>query len=295
MIAEDDAMVRKYLTAIAGIHGYECFQAGNGKEALEIYERETPDVVLSDYQMPIMDGFALLKEIRETNGEVIVIIITGEGSGDVAARALQLGANNYLHKPVADKQLRHLLRQYATIISERESVHEIERMVQKRTIAVEIDNHLDNTTRVAQYLVAELGRILPEKDRMDVTLGLDELICNAIEHGNLGISQEEKEQAMERPDGLADLHAKRMSDPKIAARRVRIEYTYLKGEHCEWIIADEGGGFDWKELANPLDDEGVERPCGRGVFLGRMLFDQLEYRERGNVVCVRKNAPAELA
>ena len=293
LIAEDDPMVRKYLATIAGVHGYQCVLAANGKEALELFEAESPDIVLSDVQMPEMDGFALLKEIREINTDVIVIILTGEGSGDVAARALQLGANNYLHKPVADKQLRHLLRQYATLISERVSTCEIERMVARRTLSIVIDNQLDHTTRVAQFLVTEVGRTMPEKERMDVTLGLDELICNAIEHGNLEISQAEKEKALSEPDGLNKLHAQRLADPRIAARRVRIDFTYGKDEGFEWIISDEGAGFDWQTVPSPLDEDGIEKPCGRGVFLGQLLFDQIEYRGKGNVVCIRKNPAAK--
>ena len=289
LIAEDEPMVRKYLAAMAGLHGYQCVLAANGKEALDLFGKENPDIVLSDVQMPEMDGFALLKEIREQNSDVIVIILTGEGSGDVAARALQLGANNYLHKPVADKQLRHLLRQYATLIAERATTHEIERMVERRTLNIVVDNQLDHTTRVAQFLVNEVGRTLPEKERMDITLGLDELICNAIEHGNLGISQAEKEKAMQESDGLNKLYAQRLEDPRIAARRVRIEFTYGRNEGFEWIISDEGNGFDWQAVPSPLDEEGLDKPCGRGVFLGRMLFDHLEYRGKGNVVCLRKN------
>ena len=293
LIAEDDAIVRKYLVTIAKLYGYECLEATDGREALAVFSREKPDVVLSDYQMPVMDGFGLLKEIREEDHHVIVIILTGEGSDDSAARALQLGANNYLHKPVADKQLRHLLRQYATLISERVMAHGLERMVDSRAVRMTIDNQLENTTHVAQFLVNELGRMLPEKARMDITLGLDELICNAIEHGNLGISQAEKEKALEGADHLKELHAARLANPAVAARRVRIDFAYRKNEYCEWTIEDEGDGFDWRSLASPLEEEAIDKPCGRGVFLGRILFDHFEYRGRGNVVCVRKNVEPE--
>lgn len=291
LIAEDEPLVRNYLVTMARMFGYECLEASNGREALALFETENPDVVLTDYQMPEMDGFAFLKEIREISQRAIVIVLTGEGSGDVAGRALQLGANNYLHKPVADKQLRHLLRQYAVVIAEQRTAHEIERMVATRTVRMVLDNQLENTTHVAQFLANELGRLLPEKECMDITLGLDELICNAIEHGNLGITQVEKEEAMSSSNGLAELHARRLADPRIAARRVTIDFTYLKDRYCEWIIADEGDGFDWEAVPSPLDDDALDKPCGRGIFMGRMLFDHFEYRGTGNVLCIRKTIP----
>ena len=289
LVAEGDRATRQYLVSMgAEIPGCQCVEAADGKEALALYQREKPDIVLSDVQTPEMGGFMLLKEIREEDKEVIVITITSERSKDVDGRALQLGANNYLHKPVSGKQLRHLFRQYAAIISERVAANELERMIVCRTLHLEVDNRLEQTTRVAQFLVNELGRTLPEKERMDITLGLDELICNAIEHGNLGISQDEKEKAMDLAEGLKQLHARRLSDPRVAARRVKIDFTYRKNECFEWIIADEGDGFDWHQVPSPLDDDGVGKPCGRGIFLGRILFDFLEYRGKGNVVCVRK-------
>ena len=288
LVAEGDPATRQYLASLADMQGYECLEAADGKAALDLYQRERPDIVLSDVQTPGMGGFMLLKEIREEDKEVIVITITSERSKDVDGKALQLGANNYLHKPVSGKQLRHLFRQYAAIISERVAANELERMIVCRTLHLEVDNRLEQTTRVAQFLVNELGRTLPEKERMDITLGLDELICNAIEHGNLGISQDEKEKAMDLAEGLKQLHARRLCDPRVAARRVKIDFTYRKNECFEWIIADEGDGFDWHQVPSPLDDDGVGKPCGRGIFLGRILFDFLEYRGKGNVVCVRK-------
>jgi CheY-like chemotaxis protein len=288
LIAEDDPLVRRYLSTMARSFGHECLEADNGVDALEVFEKENPDLVLSDYQMPLMDGFKLLREIRELSQSVAVIIITGEGSGEVAARALQLGANNYLYKPVADKQLRHLFAQYAAIVSKRSVNCQLERMVESRSLQMSIDNCLELTTNVAQFLVNEVVWLLSEKACMDVTLGLDELICNAIEHGNLGITQEEKELSYREPDGLAKLHASRLADPVLAARRVRIDFSCEKGRYCEWTIADEGAGFDWRNVPSPLDDNG-DKPCGRGIFLGRILFDHFEHRGKGNVVSVRKN------
>lgn len=218
-----------------------------------------------------------------------MIIITGEGSAESAARALHAGANNYLQKPVSDKQLLQILRKYAVLISERDAGHEMDRMILERSLIMQIDNRIEATTRTAQYLLAQTKVDFSEKERLDLILGLDELLSNAIEHGNLGITQHEKEEALYKPDGLRLMHEQRLGDPELARRVVTIEYHGARGKFCEWIIRDEGRGFNWQSVPSPLAPETVYKPCGRGIFLSRMIFDHVEYRDHGNVVCVRKH------
>ena len=57
---------------------------------------------------------------------------------------------------------------------------------------------------------------------------------------------------------------------------------------CEWVIIDEGDGFDWKSLPNPLNPENLAQPSGRGIFLARMQFDEVEFLGKGNRVRARK-------
>lgn len=289
LIAEDNSTALNYLTAVIQRQGYQWLAAHDGVEALELFERERPDLVITDIQMPRMDGITLLQTIRETNTDVVVIIITGEGSAESATRALHAGANNYLQKPVSDKQLLQLLRKYAVLISERDAGHELERMVLERSLIMQIDNRIEATTRTAQYLLSQTKIDFSEKERLDLILGLDELLSNAIEHGNLGITQREKEDALYKPDGLRLIHEQRLSRSDLARRVVTIEYHGARGSFCEWIIRDEGAGFNWQDVPSPLAPETVYKPCGRGIFLSRMIFDHVEYRDRGNTVCVRKN------
>lgn len=289
LIAEDNSTALNYLTAVVQKQGYAWIAAHDGAEALELFQQESPDVVITDIQMPRMDGISLLQAIREKNTDVVVIIITGEGSAESASRALHAGANNYLQKPVSDKQLLQILRKYAVLISERDAGHEMDRMILERSLIMQIDNRIEATTRTAQYLLTQTKVSFSEKERLDLILGLDELLSNAIEHGNLGITQQEKEEALYKPDGLRLMHEQRLKDPDMASRVVTIEYHGARGKFCEWIIRDEGNGFSWQDVPSPLAPETVYKPCGRGIFLSRMIFDHVEYRDRGNVVCVRKH------
>ncbi len=295
LIAEDDIISQQILAHHVGMAGFTYRVAENGRQALELFNEERADLVLTDVNMPEMDGFSVLRAIREQDDQAIVVIITGDSSIEMVENALNHGANNYLHKPIDKGVLTKLLHKYAHLVAERVADGRIERMITDHCFRISIDNQTDVTTRVAQVLVSECKVDFSDKERLDMTLGLDELLTNAIEHGNLRISQEEKEEAILKSDGLHQLHLRRAADPLHKNRRVSIEYHYVKGKYCEWVITDEGPGFDWKNIRNPLDDDGLFRPSGRGIFLSKIVFDELEYRGRGNVVCVRKNLTATQA
>lgn len=289
LLAEDNVTACAILSHVIKQLGYEVVTAHDGEQALEIYRTQSVDVVLTDVQMPVMGGFELLQAIREDDSDTLIIIITALGSSDTAIKALQFGANNFIRKPVSPQELTRILQKYTSVVEQRQISHELDGMITRRAFTMEIDNRRDYSTRVAQFLVSQVPHELKGKGPLHVVLGLDELIANAIEHGNMGISSEEKEKALIRSDGLIRLYEKRLTDPVVSQRRVRIDFTMEKGRYCEWVITDEGEGFDYSKLPDPLEAGAITKQTGRGIFLSRMIFDVFEYRDRGNQICVRIN------
>ncbi|MDO5525808.1 MAG: response regulator transcription factor [Prevotella sp.] len=101
LLVEDDAnlayMEKNSLEEIVG--GYEVRTAGNGKEGLKAYAEFKPDVIVSDIKMPEMDGLEMVKRIRETDGDTVILFTTAlTSSADLKAGYLA-GANNYIKKP----------------------------------------------------------------------------------------------------------------------------------------------------------------------------------------------------
>ena len=76
-----------------------------------------------------------------------------------------------------------------------------------------------------------------------------------------------------------------MGDPN--GIKVTVDFT-MDAEACEWVISDEGDGFDWRSVQNPIEDEDLFKAHGRGIFLARFQFDELEYLGNGNTVRVNK-------
>ena len=111
LIAEDDPSVRGLLRELVSRWGFEVAEATDGLQACKMLDSYRPDILLLDIKMPKADGLAVLGEIRSHRHSVATIIISGEGSIGDAVRAVKLGAQDYLEKPVEPDHLRVLLRQ----------------------------------------------------------------------------------------------------------------------------------------------------------------------------------------
>lgn len=288
LIVEDDPAVSYFLEQVVLTSGHEPEVVADAESAHHAYQKFQPHLILSDYLLPMGSGMELLEKIRKTDSDVIFIIMTGHGSEETATQALELRANNYLTKPIRYEVLSTLLAKYDELVHTRSMRQEIRRMVIRRETEIVIDNRVEIVSEVSDFLTGEAAPFLTEEERFGVQLGLYELISNAIEHGNLGITYEEKNQALfEGSNRYIDLMNRRRADPERERRRVRIRY-HLDDGKLEWLISDEGEGFDWYRLPNPLAGSNYEKLCGRGIFLARFQFDELSFLGTGNRVRVTK-------
>ncbi|HEY8947135.1 MAG TPA: response regulator, partial [Polyangiaceae bacterium] len=109
LLVDDDPAVLRALGRSLRAQGYEVTLASDGEEAVNQIGQRPFDVILSDIGMPGMDGIQLLREVREHDLNVPVILITGEPAVRTAVQALEYGAFHYLTKPVANEALESVL------------------------------------------------------------------------------------------------------------------------------------------------------------------------------------------
>jgi CheY-like chemotaxis protein len=272
LIVEDDVPSRNFMKDTVEVHGFETHLAENGVRGLEVFKEINPHLVLSDIQMPEMDGLQLLEEIRRLNSNTIIVMVTAFGCEEYAMKAMELRANNYLKKPVRHAELLPLLKKYSSLIdkpTEPEKPPEIEI---KSAFTIKLESDVKKVPSMVDWLVKTAGNQLDESGKLGVKLGLVELLNNAIEHGNLGDS--------DNPDSL------------IKSRKVLIVYK-TTASFCEWTITDEGNGFDWKTYLEQLaaDPLGME---GKGLLCCQFHFTELEFNSTGSSVTARKNRNPEL-
>jgi UDP-3-O-[3-hydroxymyristoyl] N-acetylglucosamine deacetylase len=101
MIVDDEEPILKVLSGVLQDEGYICLLARNGKEALDLFQKERPQVVLLDIWMPDMDGLELLKRIKDMDSECSVIMISGHATVATAVKAMKMGAADFLEKPLS--------------------------------------------------------------------------------------------------------------------------------------------------------------------------------------------------
>ena len=111
LIVDDSGVMRKIVERSlrqAGLDLAEVWEAGNGLEALAVLQEKTPDLILSDINMPSMDGLEFVRQLRgvESARGIPVVMITTEGSESRVVEALSCGARGYIRKPFTPEQVK---------------------------------------------------------------------------------------------------------------------------------------------------------------------------------------------
>lgn len=110
LIIDDDKVTRRLIKEILVRAGYAPYEAGSGEEGLALVKTETPEVVITDYQMPGMNGLQTLAEIRKFDPNLPVIVLTGFGDIELTIKAIQLGAFDFIEKPINAPHLKTVVQ-----------------------------------------------------------------------------------------------------------------------------------------------------------------------------------------
>jgi anti-sigma regulatory factor (Ser/Thr protein kinase) len=135
---------------------------------------------------------------------------------------------------------------------------------------------------IGAMLLTQRGLIDTDK-KMHLQLALGELIINAVEHGNCGISYDEKTASLEKGVSVVELVAERCRDPAVRAKKV--EFLWDIGRYITtFVVRDEGPGFDvWAHLEK-IAKQDIMSLHGRGIRMAQMFSAELKYNEKGNEV-----------
>lgn len=105
LVVEDDAVLNKMICAKLKAQDYTVFQAYDGEEALDLLDREYVDLIISDIMMPKMDGITLIKELREADYNMPVLIITAKDQMEDMEEGFKAGTDDYMVKPINLKEM----------------------------------------------------------------------------------------------------------------------------------------------------------------------------------------------
>jgi YesN/AraC family two-component response regulator len=282
LIIDDEKPVREVLNIALTEEGYSLFIAANGNQGLQIFKKEEPDIVITDVMMPEMDGIEVTKKLKDVSDKVDVVVMSGFGTEELVIEALRAGASNYIKKPIAFDELFKIID---TIIFKRETRKRIEvakDIVVKEQKEIIIGNNVSEVWGIVNQILFNIHSGISHNTIEGISIGLYEIIINAIEHGNLDISYEDKSRALQD-----NVYQKLLSDRKIKAdhqkKKVFINCRYKRDEIVV-EVQDQGNGFDLKNLPDLKDPEAIISDHGRGILLASLFFDEVNFREPGNCV-----------
>ncbi|MDD2891112.1 MAG: sigma-54 dependent transcriptional regulator [bacterium] len=109
LVVDDELSMQKVLSAMLQKEGYKVITANNGKEALEHFKKDSPNLVITDLKMPEMDGLTLLSEIMKVSPGVPVIMITAHGTVETAVSAMKQGAYDFIIKPFDINEIKQVV------------------------------------------------------------------------------------------------------------------------------------------------------------------------------------------
>jgi CheY-like chemotaxis protein len=290
LVVDDSSIDRRLAGNLVEKVGLRVAYATNGREALAILETDQPAVVLTDLQMPDVDGLALMEAIRRDFPATPVVLMTARGSEDIGMAALQAGAAHFLTKRRLREELPAVLPQVLAAARADRRRHELLGCVAH----VDCRFVLENDPAMVPLLVAHLQEQLDRMRLCDRTgkiragVALEEAFLNGIYHGNLEVNSELKEDGGEAFHRLAE---QRRHEAPYAARRLHVD-VHLNAAQAVFVVRDEGPGFDVTALPDPTDPENLLKCSGRGLLLIRTFMDEAVHNPSGNQITMTLRRPA---
>ncbi len=284
LAVDDNPTTLRLLEALLKKNGFQVQTATNGVEAMNIVESSynTIDLVLLDRMMPEMDGIEVCIAMKadERFRYIPIIMQTAADRPEEISEGIAAGVFYYLTKPLVPDMLLSVVNAAGKQIRlHRQLRHETER----RKISfglVQIMKCTFKTLEEAEGMSIFLANFFDDPDR--TLSGVSELLINAVEHGNLGITYQEKSELVAEQKWQEEVE-KRLNDPQYKDRNVTV--IFERKENASYIqISDEGEGFNWKEYMD-VDPSRATHNHGRGIAMANMLcFSKLVYNEKGNQV-----------
>jgi CheY-like chemotaxis protein len=284
LAVDDEPLMLRVIKDTLEDEGFTVVTAENGHQALERLKASPQafDAVVIDRMMPVMGGMEVLSAIREdsTLQHVPVIFQTAETSPQALREGIEAGAYYYITKPYDETTLAPIVRAAVQAYTHIKSIESLDSVPLEAASVVEKAWFRFSTLKEAKSVVWMIAQ--HAADPAPVTVGLMELITNAVEHGNLGIGGATKEILI-RQNRWEEEIRRRQSLPVCAGMTVAVEFDATQ-DHVSVAIKDNGPGFDWaRQMSKTVNLQNCI--SGRGIYIARTVsFDKVSYRNGGNIV-----------
>lgn len=269
---------------------FEVSFAKNGREALESLRDGAPDAIVSDLQMPEMNGLELVSAVRRDYPSVPVVLMTARGSESIASEALRCGAASYVPKVSLGDHLRDTVRRIV-------GAARADRMHSRLMHSLDECDcrfRLRNDAELIEPLIAhlqELLRCLPledEGERLRVGLAVKHAVLIAHHHGNLELPLD---AALSDRD-FYEQSAARRHEPPYSSRTLLVS-AHVSPEQAVFTVRHDGPGIPFTRLPTNLPDAAVDHSWLGGFVLMPTVMDDIRYSDDGQEIALLKKAASE--
>jgi CheY-like chemotaxis protein len=283
LVVDDSAVDRQLFEGLLSkVDGFTVVHAGNGKQALEKIREWQIDLVITDLQMPELDGLELVKTMRSEFPGIPVILVTGVGSEEVATQALHAGAASYVPKSKTAELLVPTVQNLIAIMHEGYSLERLLRKAIETRFEFVLNNDEAYTSAIIELCLKMLEGMSPldQLERLRVGVAIEHAMSNALYRGNLQLDPRLQVHGNKRESReFVALIRERMAKFKDRTIYVCLD---IKPDEFECVIRDQGPGFE------PDDHATIEGAAGRGLILMQAFMDEVEFDLTGNEVTLRK-------
>ncbi len=281
VLVVDDAVVdQKIAGGLLEASGmFQVVYADCGTSAMESIKQRQPDLVLTDLQMPDLDGLQLVTDIGERFPDIPVVLMTAHGSENVAAESLAAGAASFVPKTMLSE---HLVSTVMQVLAMSASDAKSRKLISCATRA-EFEFRLLNDLELIDPLIEMIQQVgighgvFDSRDRVQMGVALEAAINNAMVRGNLEMARKDT------PVATVAMVEHRSNEAPYLARRVLFK-AIISPVEATFVIEDEGRGFDTSKIPNAETAEAIAAGIGRGLVLMKSFMDEVSFNDRGNQV-----------
>jgi len=177
LFVEDDDLMRNTIKNVLEKNARIVLLAANGEEGLELFKQETPDIVITDIMMPVMNGLEMIHQIRRLGSNVKIVVVSAYSEKENFLKAIALGVNNFLIKPISYKNLLNVLEELANVIQleknvEAEKLEKLQAQEELKKAHAELEDRVIERTRelaIANDQLVEFQETLQDKIEKSVT------------------------------------------------------------------------------------------------------------------------------
>lgn len=291
LLVEDSAtqaMQMKLLLESAA-HVVTCVD--DGTIALEHLSKGFDEIVVTDLELPTMNGLELIKKMQADYPMIPAVLVTARGSERLAAEALRHGAAAYVPKTMLKELLLGTVEDVLGVLrTDRSYAELIDHMTENRLVfdlpskPEFISTVIDLTMQMAAGM-----ELLNGTDRHRVSIALKHSLTNALYRGNLELSREQWQEHADSDDPtIWPLEEERLKNAPYKNRKIHYDARLMR-DLIRIVVRDEGHGFKTGELAHINHPRTLENGNGRGLLLIHSFMDKVTYNDRGNEVTMIKH------